>query len=137
MRAAIDPNTREASVEVVSEDKDLMAPIEALDNLEGSLSKGSSLKRYSYSLPLQNKPKKLKTSSSILNVFSPKIQVKERLCCIFPGAMMETKPVIDKIFKEELATIVEKGFPRHQCVCYSKEQKYKKPCCEDKILKKK
>jgi len=40
--------------------------------------------------------------------------------------MMETKPVIDKIFKEELATIVEKGFPRHQCVCYSKEQKYKK-----------
>ena len=37
-----------------------MAPIEALDNLKGSLSKGSSLKRYSYSLPLQNKPKKLK-----------------------------------------------------------------------------
>ena len=50
---------------------------------------------------------------------------------------METKPIIDKIFKEVLATIVEKGFPRYQCVCYSKEQKYKKPCCEDKILKKK
>ena len=110
MRAAIDPNTREATVEVVSEDEDLMALFEALDNLEGSLSKGSLLKRYSYSLPLQNKPKKLKTSSSILNVFSPKIQVKERLCCIFPGAMMETKPVIDKIFKDELATIVEKVF---------------------------
>ena len=43
-------------------------------------------------------------------MFSPKIQVKERLCCIFPGAMMETKPVIDKIFKDELATIVEKVF---------------------------
>ena len=107
MRAAIDPNTREATVEVVSEDEDLMALFEALDNLEGSLSKGSLLKRYSYSLTLENKPKKLKTSSSILNVFSPKIQVKERLCCIFQGAMMEIKPVINKIFKEELATIVE------------------------------
>jgi len=44
MRAAIDPNTREATVEVVSEDEDLMALFEALDNLEGSLSKGSLLK---------------------------------------------------------------------------------------------
>jgi len=40
-------------------------------------------------------------------VFSPKIQVKERLCWIFPEAMMETKPIIDKIFKEEMATFVE------------------------------
>ena len=40
-------------------------------------------------------------------MFSPKIQVKERLCCTFPGAMMETKPIIDKIFKEELATFME------------------------------
>ena len=40
-------------------------------------------------------------------MFSPKIQVKVRLCCIFPGARMEIKPVINKIFKEELATIVE------------------------------
>ena len=107
MRAAIDPNTREATVEVVSEDEDLMALFEALDNLEGSLSKGSLLKRYSYSLPLQNKPKKLKTSSSMLNVLSPKTEAKERLCCIFPGSMMEIKPIINKIFKEELATFVE------------------------------
>ena len=57
MRAAIVPYTRKATAEVVSEDEDLMVPIEALDNLEGPLSKGSSLKRYSYSLPLQNKPK--------------------------------------------------------------------------------
>ena len=40
-------------------------------------------------------------------MFSPKIQVKERLCCIFARAMMETKPVIDKIFKEEMATFME------------------------------
>ena len=43
----------------------------------------------------------------MLDVLSPKIQAKERLCCIFPGSMMEIKPVIDKIFKEELATFVE------------------------------
>ena len=104
MRAAIDPNTREATVEVVSEDEDLMALFEALDNLEGSLSKGSLLKRYSYSLPLQNQPKKCKTSSSMLNVLFPKTEAKERLCCIFPGSMMEIKPIINKIFKEELAT---------------------------------
>ena len=61
MREAIGPNSREATEEVVSEDEDLMATTEALDNREGLLSKGSSLKRYSYSLPLQNKPKKLKT----------------------------------------------------------------------------
>ena len=34
MRAAIDPNTREATALVVSEDEDLMALIEALHNLE-------------------------------------------------------------------------------------------------------
>ena len=79
MRAAIIPNTREATEEVVSEDEDLMIPLEALDNRKESLSKGSSLKRYSYSLTLQNKPKKLKTSSSMLDVLSPKIQAKERL----------------------------------------------------------
>ena len=84
-----------------------MVPFEALDNRKESLSKGSLLKRYSYSLTLQNKPKKLKTSSSMLDVFSPKIQAKERLCCIFPGSMMELKLIIDKIFREELATFVE------------------------------
>ena len=43
----------------------------------------------------------------MLDVFPPKIQAKERLCCIFPGSMMELKPIIDKIFREELATFVE------------------------------
>ena len=55
-RAAIGPNTREASADVVSEDEDLITSIEALDNLEGSIIK-NSLKRYSYSLLLKNKIK--------------------------------------------------------------------------------
>ena len=43
----------------------------------------------------------------MLNVLFPKTEAKERLCCIFPGSMMEIKPIINKIFKEELATFVE------------------------------
>ena len=104
MRVAIGRNTREATAHVVSEDEDLMAPIEALDHLEGSFSKGSSFPTL---FRFKNKPKKLKTSSSMFNVLSPKIQAQERLCCIFPGSMMEIKPVIDKIFKAEIATLVE------------------------------
>ena len=108
MAAAIGPNTREATEEVVSEDEDTMVPFEALDNLEASFSKGSLLKRCSLSLSLQNENnKKLKTSSSYLTVLSSKKQAKERICCIFPGSMMELKPVIDNIFREEMATFVE------------------------------
>ena len=104
---AIIPNTREASVEVVSEDEDIMVPFKALDYLDESISKGSSLKRCSYSLSLQNNNnKKTKTASSVLAVLSSK-QVKERMCCIFPGSMMEIKPVIDKIFQKEIAILIE------------------------------
>ena len=110
MRAAIGPYTREATEVVVLEDEHLMAPFEALDNLEASFSKGSLLKRCSLSLSLQNENnKKLKTSSSYLTVLSSKKQAKERICCISPGSMMELKPVmiIDNIFREEMATFVE------------------------------
>ena len=106
--AAIGPNTREATEEVVSEDEDTMVPIEALDNLEASFSKVSLLKRCSLSLSLQNENnKKKKTSPSYLTVLSSKTQAKERICCIFLGSMMELKLVIDNIFKEEMATFVE------------------------------
>ena len=83
--AAIDPKAREATEEVVSEDEDFIAPFEALDNPEVSFSKGSSFKRYSFSLSLQNTNKKTKNACSALTVRSPKKQEKERLCCIFPG----------------------------------------------------
>ena len=43
----------------------------------------------------------------MLNALFPKTEAKERLCCTFLGSMMEIKPVIDKIFKAELATFVE------------------------------
>ena len=107
MRAAIIPNTREATEEVVSEDEDIMVPFEALDNRKESLSKGSSLKRYSFSLSLQNTNKKTKTACSALTVLSPKKQDKERLCCIFPGSMLEIKPTIDRIFREEVSTFMK------------------------------
>ena len=49
----------------------------------------------------------MKTSSSILNVLSPEKQAKERLCCTFLGPMLEIKPVIDKVFKQEMAIFME------------------------------
>ena len=58
MAAAIGPNTREATKEVVSEDEDSMVPFEALDNLEASFSKGRLLKRCSLSHSLQTKTTK-------------------------------------------------------------------------------
>ena len=58
----------------------------------------------------------MKTASSA--VLSQK-QVKERLCCIFPGSMMENEPVIAKKFREEIATLLEsskmkKNFQQHE-----------------------
>ena len=100
MKAAVGPNTRKATIEVVSEDKNLTAPFEALDHIDVSNSKGNSLQRCSLSLLLQNKPKKSKTICSALTVLSPKQQAKETLCCIFPGSMMELKPLIDNLFEK-------------------------------------
>ena len=32
---------------------------------------------------------------------------KERLCCAFPGPMLEIKHQIDEIFREEIATLIQ------------------------------
>ena len=49
----------------------------------------------------------MKTASSTLTVLSTKKQVKERYFCIFLGSMVEIKLVIDKIVREEIATLLE------------------------------
>ena len=70
MKAAIGPNSRKATGKVVSEDEDLVAPIEALDYLEVSCSKGSLLKDVLTLFHFKTNIKKMETSSSILNVLS-------------------------------------------------------------------
>ena len=55
--------------------KDLMVAFEALDNLGESLSKGSLMKRFFYSLSLQTNKQKIKTTSS---AFLPKIKSNEK-----------------------------------------------------------
>ena len=40
-------------------------------------------------------------------MLTPKIQAKERLCCILPGSMLEIKNTIDKLLFEELQTLLE------------------------------
>ena len=38
---------------------------------------------------------------------STKKQERERICCIFPGSVLEYKKQIDKIFAEETATLLD------------------------------
>ena len=82
-----------------------MVTIEELDCQDGAFSKGSSNKRQSYFVSL-NKPKRPNTTSVCPNVLLPQIQDKKRLCCIFPGSLLEIKPQIDRILSEESALLL-------------------------------
>ena len=92
-------------MEVVSEDEGAMVSMEDIVYQEGSFSKGSSKKRQSHSILL--KSKKLKTNSACPTVLLPQYQDKERMCCMFPGSLLEKKSFIDKIFAEEYALLLE------------------------------
>ena len=83
-----------------------MVTIEELDCQDGAFSKGSSNKRQSYFVSL-NKPKRPKTTSVCPNVLLPQIQDKKRLCCIFPGSLLEIKSNWSNIIVEESATLSE------------------------------
>ena len=40
--------------------------------------------------------------SACMTVLSPDSKKKERLCCIFPGSVLEIRDEINQIFKDEL-----------------------------------
>ena len=40
-----------------------------------------------------------------MTVLSPDSKKKERLCCIFPGSVLEIRNEINQIFKEELSLL--------------------------------
>ena len=46
-------------------------------------------------------------TTSTFTILSPKKQAQERLCCKFPGLMLELKGIIDKIFYEEKSKLLE------------------------------
>ena len=83
-----------------------MVSFEALDNLNESLLNGSCVKSFTYSLLLCSN-ERIKTQPSAMTVLSSKKQDKEGICCIFPASMMEINKIIDKIFDEETAKLME------------------------------
>ena len=90
--------------EVVSEDEGRTS-LEDIVCLEGAISKGIAKRSNPYSISVSNKKQKM--SSVCLTVLSTQKQERERICCIFPGSVLEYKKQIDKIFAEETATLLE------------------------------
>ena len=94
------------TTEVVSEDEGTMVTLEEIVSLEGVFSKGTAKGNYPYSIALSSK-KKPKTLSVCPTVLLTQKQDRERLCCLFPGSLLDYKKEIDKIFAEETAVLLE------------------------------
>ena len=88
MKEAISRATDD-STEVASEDEGIMTSIEDIVCQEGAFSKGSAKRRYPYSISLSTK--KPKIISVCPTVLLTQKQGTERLCCIFPGSLLEYK----------------------------------------------
>ena len=95
----------EDTTEVVSEDEGTMVSIEDIVCREGAFSKGSAKRCCPYSISVSNK--KAKKLSVCPTALLPQKQDRERLCCIFPGSLLEFKNEIDNIFAEETAVLLE------------------------------
>ena len=104
MKETLGTITREAA-EVVSEDEDTEVSKEASTYRTVLSSEGSLCKRVAD--PLSNeKMKKQKPSACMTGLSSDRIK-KERLCCIFPGSMLEIQKQINTIFREETAILFQ------------------------------
>ena len=93
------------TTEVVSEDEGNMVTLEDIVVQEGVFSKGIAKRSNSYSISVSNKRHKI--SSVCPTTLSTQKQERERICCIFPGSVLEYKKQIDKIFAEETATLLD------------------------------
>ena len=102
MRETLGTDTKEAAA-VVSEDEDTEASKEASTYRTVLSSKGSLYKRVAY--PLLNAKLKKQKTSACMTVLSSDSKKKERLCCIFPGSVLEIRNEINQIFKEELSLL--------------------------------
>ena len=72
---------------------------------KSAFSKGSAKKRNPYSISFISK--KPKTFSACPTALLTQKQDSERLCCIFPGSLLDCKKQIDEIFAEKTATRME------------------------------
>ena len=77
---------------------------------------------------LSIKPNKYKKANKLCLYDCTFLQKKkERLCCVFPGSMLEIKNQIDEIFREETATLFQsakmKNAFRNLNICTSVKNK--------------
>ena len=93
------------TTEVVSEDEGNMVTLEDIVVQEGVFSKGTAKRKCPFSIALSSK--KPKNFSVFPTVLLTQKQERERLCCLFPGSLLEYKKEIDIIFAEETATLLE------------------------------
>jgi len=100
MKETLDTDTKEAA-QVASEDEDTEVSEAATTCRTVLSSKGSLYKRVAY--PLSNTKVKKQKTSACMTVLSPDSKKKERLCCIFPGSVLEFRKEINQIFKDELS----------------------------------
>ena len=99
MRETLGTDTKEAA-EVVSEDEDTEASKEASTYRTVLSSEGSLYKRVV--CPLLNTKMKKQKTSACMTVLSSDSKKAERLCCIFPGSVLEIQKEINGIFEEEI-----------------------------------
>ena len=99
LREALVTDTKEA-VEIASEDECTEVSKEASTFQTVLSAKGSSHKRVVCSL-FDAKMKKRKTSECLTVLSSHSKKDAERMCCIFPGSVLEIQKQIRKIFEEE------------------------------------
>ena len=90
---------------MVSEDEGITT-LEDIVCQEASISKGIAKRKSIYSIDTVSQ-KKLKTSSNCptVSLLTPK-QNREKLCCVFPGSMLEYSKEIKSIFAAETATLL-------------------------------
>ena len=106
MKETLDIDTKEAAA-VVSEDEDTEVSKEATTCRTVLSSKGSLYKRVAYPLSILNTKFKKQKTSACMTVLSPDSKKKERLCCIFPGSVLEIRNEINQIFKDELSLLLK------------------------------
>ena len=103
MQVTIINNSEGATKGVSEEEGDMVSMVEQ-DNLNGLLSKGSSIAM----LPSLLSTKMKKPIPAKLTVLSPQTDNEdEKMCCIFPGSALELKAKIDASFREETAKLFE------------------------------
>ena len=99
MKETLGTDTKEAAA-VVSEDEDTEASKEASTYRTVLSSEGSLYKRVA--CPLLNAKMKKQKTSACMTVLSSDSKKVERLCCIFPGSVLEIQKEINGIFEEEI-----------------------------------